>query len=674
MKKPISKKQDLRKFIFKDDTYDWDVNYETLIKEYVNANFSFDKDNRRNNINDQPVSDMMLADIVTMFELADIKDLDNINSIKKAISVLCNQNPISKSKEAKIKAIEELPDKLAEYINKHYGNDLSYNKTERKTYYKDRLMIKNDYDNIMIDITSNTMFKGVRKYQVQTIIDEVSKRRTFEVKLDIDMNNDDSWNILRDVNPDNWEFYLKMNSKGALEHNVYNYSIFLSYHPQFKGKLSLNLFDKIESMTKYDKEYGKIVSIPIDDDLMHLIEAHIEQYFGDFNIKYVERALTVTLQNNSYHEIKKQFKDFEEQGWDGKPRMHEIMIKYFGCKDCSEIREMTEVMLCGSVQRIIEEKPDEGTMFDYMGIMFGIPSLGKTKFLTRLYLGPKYTAINPRVDDDQIFTDLSNRAWLVLFDEMRGIDKSDMPTVKSRITEQGVNVRLSYARRSKYYPRHNVFWGNTNYQGVLRDEGYERRFLIFECQSKPKSSQWWNENYTDYDIQQIWAETLEIYHKKWEGKVIEISDECKEYNYNLQIKHKVWVEDPRTNLELEEITNYSKYNYPIYNKFQWRLWMKTLDELKNGHVENHGNCTIKLINTNWIYTRITRKKDWIDGIMRDLGWKIIEINDENLGNGEFFIRNDENYDEIKREYDEKCEFFSQNQRENIDLGPGNLPF
>lgn len=631
-----------------------------LIREYVEGKFSYDKDNRKRLLDGEVIGDIILDDICKMFDRSGL-NISNTNEINKSITRLCKENTFSISKEERNKKKMEdeqnnadLPDKLFNIIKEKFGENLSYNIDSNVVYYYEQPITKNDISDIAIIIQREKIFKSVPKYKIQTIINNVSKLRKFHENIEISEDINNEWNILHDVDENNWQSYLKRD-KGKIVHNTYNYALFLTYHPQFKGKILYNLFDKIETIKMYDKDYGRIVNKYIDDDTLHLIEAQIEQYFGDFNTKYVERALSVVLNNNSFHEIKQRFKQFETEGWDGKPRMHEIMIKYFGCEDREEIREMTEVMLCGSVQRILEEGPDAGTMFDYMGIQFGIQGSGKTKFQTRLYLGDKFTSINPDINDDQKFTDLANRAWLILFDEMKSIDKADMGTVKSRITEQGANVRLSYGRRSKYYPRHVAFWGNTNYKGVLRDEGYERRFLCFECNNKVKyTAEWWSKNFTDYDIQQIWAETLQIYHEKWQNKVIQISQKTEDYNYSIQIKHKVWIEDGRTDLELKEILNYKHYQYPIYLPEQWRIWMRQLDGLKLGN-EYAGANELKFVNIKWILSRIPRRLDWITGMVENMGWKKIHVNHDIFGNEDYFIHKDLEFEDILKEYNTYAE-------------------
>ena len=660
LQKKLSKSQK-KEFIYKNKTYDWDINYEKLIRDFVEADFSYDKDNRKNLIDNEPINDIVFYDILTMFEKSGL-GINNQNNIKKAITNLCKENEFSikaneklKKSEENQKQLENLPNIVFDFINDKWGKLLSYNITNKTVYYNDKKITEDDINVIVMELNKIKIVKSnLTRKEMFTIIKNVAELKKFKEEIEINDDQDDEFDILRNVNSDNWQNFIETDKKGNMVHSIFNYALYLCYHPQFKDKIKLDMFSKIEFITKYDKQYKGVVNLPIDDDQYNLLKAKISEFFGDYTNKYLEAALSVVLQKNSFHELKEKLYKIKQNGWDGKKRMHKMLVKYFGCEDREEIWNMTEVMMCGAVQRLLEEKPDSGTMFDYIGVMFGLQGTGKTKFMTRLHFGDKYCVLNPDVEDNQIFTDLSNRAWLVLFDEMKAINKADMTTVKSRITEQGVQVRLSYGRRSKYYPRHNIFWGNTNYTGLYRDEGYERRFLTFECKGEKHTAEWWNNNYTDYDIEQIWAETICIYEEKYKHKVIEIDSKTEEYNYRLQQMHKIWIEDSKTDVELKEIFNNKKYSRPYYLQGDFRMWMKDVDAVRLGTTNETGNH-INIIPLSWIIYRLPRKRDWIIGMMNNITlddkWKLIYLeNDKLFGTGEFYIRENMPIDEIYKDY------------------------
>ena len=99
LKKKLSK-QEKQKFIYRDNSYDWDDNYYQLIKTYVLADWSYDKDNRHCLCDDELISDIVKDDIKKMlyktnmgFESIDQRNL--MNNISKTITRLCKENIFS---------------------------------------------------------------------------------------------------------------------------------------------------------------------------------------------------------------------------------------------------------------------------------------------------------------------------------------------------------------------------------------------------------------------------------------------------------------------------------------------------------------------------------------------------------------------------------------------------
>lgn len=590
-------------------------------------------------------------------------------------------------KAEKKKAIQDIkadmPNMIYNYLKEKHPNMFSYNISKNKVYYNDELMTADIKSRITFEVNIWFEEKGVAcaNKLIESVIADIAKEKKFKENVIVDKSADIDFDIIKDCNEDNWEENLQKDDKDNIKHTIFNYMLFLSFHPQFNDKIKMNAFDKIEYLVRYDKSFNDITNKPIDDYEADLMKSYIEKYFGacintTFNI-----ALNNVLLRNSFHPIKeyfnmlKQNKDTNEfanqYGWDGTPRVRTMLVKYFDCPDIAPIHEMTEVMMCGAYQRIYEERPDAGVPFDFMGIIFGTQGTGKTKFFTRLF-GDKYTIINPRVDDDQSFVDLTNRAWLVLFDEMKAIDKADMPTVKSRITEQGCTTRLSYGRRSRYYPRHCVYWGNTNEAFVLRDDGYERRFLCFESNAGKRPAEWWKENYTDYIINQIWAETATIYYEKYVGKVIEISPETQLYNQMVQVRHKIWNDDTRTKLELSSIFT-QDYEKMVYFDTDFRQFLRETDlnHTKNGdfYVKNDEKLPgfkLKIVKKEWILSRFNRKNAWIDGLVKSFGWSEIEVDDEFLGKGTYYLAPNCSYEDIRKEYEESHDTSNFNNMNGLD--------
>ena len=665
-----------KKFMFNQSSYDWDANYDLLIELRFNDNeYSYDAGLRHCLINGKEISDIIYANIIEEFisiTNSAQMNMGNQNSIKSAITRKCKLNTFNSVKEAKAaekeakekakaEFIQDLPNKVYNYIKSEYGKNLEYNKTVKKIYFNSQIINKNDWTKIQDDVERNISHSTFAMKKLESIVYDIASEKSYVEKITTGNEVDDTFNILKDIDEDNWEDYLKTDDKGRLMHSIFNYAAFFSFHPQFKGKIKMNGLDKVEYLVRYDEAYKDVVDKPIDDMEADLIKSYIENYFGSCTERIFDTALNITLLKNNYHPIKEMFRENKGK-WDGEKRVRKMMVKYFDCPDIEPIHEMTEIMMCGAFQRIVEERPDAGCPFDFMGIIFGLQGTGKTKFFTRLF-GDKYTILNPDVTNDQNFVDLTNRAWLVLFDEMKAINKADMPTVKSRITEQGSTVRLSYGRRSKYYPRHCVYWGNTNYQYILRDEGYERRFLCFESLTTEEMKHpvsWWEENYTDYIIQQLWAETAEIYKEKYQGKIIHLSEETLEYNMTVQLRHKVWNDDSRTELEIQSILDYEHYDKFFYKDSDYRIWMIENDEIRKKNDEKTSGFSLKIIKKQWICSRFNRKNEWIDGIISKFGWHIETIDDSTLGKGEYYLAPNVTWMLLKEEYEKSYKSLNYN--------------
>ena len=650
---------------------------------YGDLDFGYDKDNRCNCISRVKITDLqydsMIMKLKECLEKSGLGGMYDYNMIMKSITTKCKQNIFMIAKEARAKkAAEKAAEKEAkkaekeakkaekeakkanlmnlmyDFVKANYGKQLEWNDTKKVIYFQGNPLLKNNIYWIKLE---NEAKQEIGEYTnikriISCVVEDIAKEKKFVDKTIVSKDNDNDFDLLNGVDPDNWEQYLQDDEKGNLKSTIFNYMLFLSYHPQFKDKIKMNLFDKIEYLVRYDNSFGEVTNKPIDDYEADLMKSYIEKYFNTCVRSTFDTALNNVLLHNSYHPLKEQLYALKYK-WDGKKRVHNMMVKYFDCPDNEYVHEMTEIMMCGAYQRIIEERPDAGCPFDYMGVIIGKQGTGKTKFFTKLF-GDKYTVINPDVKNDQSFTDLTNRAWLVLFDEMSAIEKADLPTVKSRITEQGCNVRLSYGRRSKYFPRHSVFWGNTNTENIFRDEGYERRFLCFESNANPKSTEWWNENFTQYDIDQIWAETMQLYYEKWEGKIIYVSQETQTYNQMVQARHKIWNSDSRTKLEIEAIFN-QKYEKMVYFAQDYRQFLKENDinhNIFNKNCQDNVGFDLKIIKKEWILSRFNRKNEWIDGIVKSLGWSEIDIDDDFLGKGKFYLRENCDYASIRKEYEE----------------------
>lgn len=75
-------------------------------------------------------------------------------------------------------------------------------------------------------------------------------------------------------------------------------------------------------------------------------------------------------------------------------------------------------------------------------------------------------------------------------------------------------------------------------------------------------------------------------------------------------------------------------------------------------------------------SRIQRRQEWINGMVEQLGWKTIHVNDDVFGDEDYYIRPDIKFEDVKNEYlscltDNK----SDENRNSLDKYSGDtMPF
>lgn len=575
---------------------------------------------------------MLIAQLTAEINLNDnfkIKESD----MRKAIKELCENNikntkadakrKLQEAKEkeriAKQEAKEQeriakqeekrlAPRKAEEYISATYGKILSLEKYSQKVYINERYdaaELENIYKNIM------DMF-DIPKKLTKELVKKVAANKTFIFQVELS-------DAEKEVNADNWETSLTRNDKGFLEHTIRNYKYYLLFSDKFRDKLKKNLLDKNEYI--YDEKENKWIYVN-DTKLGHIYE-NLEQFFDhSYRKGNAESAFYLTCDINSYHPIKNYFNKIREQYNDieGTDIAETFFIKYLGAKDTKLNRHMTLKWLLAAV-KMIEEEPigeeDKPVGWDNMIILFGPQGIGKSKLVQRMF-GAKYTQTNIDITNEKEYVDKLNKAWVGIFEELAKFSNKEMGEVKDFLTKTDNTVRLSYARRSEFYPRHTIFVGNTNKPYFLRDydTDYERRFWVIECMGPAHNREWWNNNLpADTDIiDKMWAQVLKLYDS---GKYsLDLDDEDIKELKEIQRQHKgvldneILVDDIRNVLE----RTYSTTTFKSYEDFMYQF------EQCQGITIGHKLNEIPIV---WLTRKIGGKtsRKYYSTIMEEFGWE-----------------------------------------------------
>lgn len=228
---------------------------------------------------------------------------------------------------------------------------------------------------------------------------------------------------------------------------------------------------------------------------------------GDSWVKQTHCAQIITHLAQQYriNPLRQYFKSFS---WDGVKRLDSWLIDYLGTKDTPYTRAIGRKWLISAVARGI----DPGCQADHMLILEGQQGIGKSRAL-RILGGTFYVEYSKSMTAgmnghrDLVHVILGKN--IVEMSELATIKKADMESLKATLTTTIDDVRLSYDRDAKSYPRTCVFAGTTNEvgQAYIADISGARRF--WPCVAGESGA-------LRIDVlaqvrDQLWAEAVEAY-------------------------------------------------------------------------------------------------------------------------------------------------------------------
>lgn len=115
-------------------------------------------------------------------------------------------------------------------------------------------------------------------------------------------------------------------------------------------------------------------------------------------------------------------------------------------------------------------------------VFSGAQGIGKTKWMLRLVPDTlkefQYSGtINPENKDTLIQL---SECFIINMDELENLNKSELGSLKSLITQDKIRIRKPYGYSSETMPRRASFVGSVNGKDFLSDTTGNRRFLCFE--------------------------------------------------------------------------------------------------------------------------------------------------------------------------------------------------
>lgn len=229
----------------------------------------------------------------------------------------------------------------------------------------------------------------------------------------------------------------------------------------------------------------------------------LRKEYSKVNLLSIMNYITLYATRNRYNPVLNMIK---AEKWDGKDRVTEIYnIFRIPANDTLSrtlIYKWLMQGICGLFNNI--ENPFS---LDIVLIFQGPQGIGKTRFLEKLALHPKFFAegccIDPRNKDTIM---LATNKWICELGEIGSTMKKDIDSVKAFLSRSTDEYRTPYGKAMLQYPRVTSFVGTVNDEQFLVDQTGNRRFatvplppdleIDYETQIKPFNAiQLWSQIY-----------------------------------------------------------------------------------------------------------------------------------------------------------------------------------
>lgn len=357
-----------------------------------------------------------------------------------------------------------------------------------------------------------------------------------------------------------WTAELDIGKQGNILSTYNNIILILKNDPKLKGKFGYNELSKTECILGDLpwRKYSKYEQAITDTDDANL-RIYLEKKYTITGKDRIFDACNSVCHDNGFHPIKQYLESLE---WDGVPRLDTVFIDNFACDDNEYVRTVTRKTLLAAVTRVYEP----GCHFDTMLTLKGTQGCGKSSFLRKLSRGWFSDSLKDIKSKDAL--EGLQGVWIVEMGELTAMKKADAETIKSFLSGTVDRFRMAYGRRTKDYPRQCVFIATTNESEFLRDKTGNRRFWIISASKtqKPKKDVF---KITDYEIDQIWAETKNLYDAGVE--TLHLDKEMEEIARAVQESY--MMEDPKDSLVNDFLDRLLPENWDEMDLYDRQLWI-----------------------------------------------------------------------------------------------------
>lgn len=329
-----------------------------------------------------------------------------------------------------------------------------------------------------------------------------------------------------------WTEKLDIDKSGKYQSTANNINIILENDPRLKGAFRQNVFENkkyVVNSTPWRKVTDPEPVLNVD---FAGVRNYIECVYGITSVSKIDDALELEFQRRTFHPVREYLSKLK---WDGVERVDTLLQDYLGVSDNIYTRECMRITVAGAVSRVLHP----GCKFDTVLTLIGPQGCGKSTFFRKLgknWFSDTFVGVTGKEAFEQI-----QGQWVIEMAELSGIRKAEIESVKHFITKQEDTFRQAYARTSERYLRQCIFVATTNNYEFLRDPTGNRRFLPIDVDMQKATKSIFD--ISDYEIDQIWAEALEIQKK---GQKLYLTGEAEAMSVKAQKEHSEM--DERTGL------------------------------------------------------------------------------------------------------------------------------
>lgn len=281
---------------------------------------------------------------------------------------------------------------------------------------------------------------------------------------------------------------------GKVRPHLKNIVAILEADSRWAGVLAFDEFRNTEVKLKPPPFKSKLGALTDNDDRETTLWLS-QEYNLNAPKSLVNDAICLVAARTSFNPLADWLRSLK---WDGRKRIDEMLINYFGVADKPYTREVSRNLLIGAVNRVFSP----GVALHEVVILEGPQGAGKSRGVKALF-GKEYFSDTPfYIGNRDAYISIQGK-WCIELGEMRSARAADVDALKLFISSPIDSFRAVYGKRNGDVPRQCVFLGTTNDAVYLRDQTGDRRWLPIEVGPVIK----WDD--IELDREQLWAEAVE---------------------------------------------------------------------------------------------------------------------------------------------------------------------